>query len=160
MARVLPSWPPGSGALDLLARFGAGGLRGGSGTEHVVGSGPFEGRTPAFGRNRPTPRRWPACHRNGQSAAEEPPGAWLDASAAGVVRLVRPPCQRRERQGSISAPRFERHGPPLVIAAFDRRFTPREHGAVDGSVGQDTLRACSPPSRPVAPLRPLRGSRP
>ncbi len=35
--------------------------------------------------------------------------------------------------------RFERHVGPRVTAALDRRFTPRERGAVDGIVGQHSI---------------------
>ncbi len=100
-------------------------VRGRSGLRSV------EGRTPAFGRKRPTPGRWPACHSKSRNEVEEPQGltrrlpAWsispatLPAGAGSVFwRALRLSCRatgyRRPRPAlhAARARRCRRHRRP------------------------------------------------
>ena len=90
--------------LRQAARLGSGLAWSAAGSRTWWAAGPLKGRTLAFGSKSRTPRRWPACHRNGRSAAEETPEGRLDTAAAGVVPLVRQPRRFCGRRGSTPAP--------------------------------------------------------
>ena len=155
MARVLPRWPLWI-RWGWISWLGSGPACSAAVPSRATRGGPVRSRA-GRARSAITDQHRAGCRRvtgNGRSAAEETPGGRLDTAAAGVVHLSG---ERRCRGGQDhSGTRFERHVRPRVTTALDRRFTPRERGAADGIVGQDIIRACSPPSRPVASRRQLR----
>ena len=123
---------PASGSMPLswigcrwiLCVRGSGLACSAGGSRTWWGSGPFAGRTLAFGPWRPTPRRWPTCHPTGRSARGGAARGRLDTSAAGVVHLSGGRCRRRGRK--------DRSGRPLerqIAATGARRPRPALHAA-------------------------------